>query len=99
MRFNYYRRDGTVCFGGVHQWAEEFQNADRTVAKTTVSDGKWISTVFLGLDHQFGDGHPLIFETMVFPSKDDMGELDCRRYSSEDEAKAGHEEMVKKWSE
>lgn len=27
----------------------------------------WVSTVLLGLDHQYGDGPPLIFETMVFP--------------------------------
>ena len=25
-----------------------------------------ISTVFLGLDHAFGDGPPMLFETMVF---------------------------------
>lgn len=26
----------------------------------------WISTVFLGLDHQWLDGPPLLFETMTF---------------------------------
>jgi hypothetical protein len=26
----------------------------------------WVSTVWLGLDHSFGHGPPLIFETMVF---------------------------------
>lgn len=27
----------------------------------------WVSTVFLGLDHSYGTGPPLLFETMVFP--------------------------------
>jgi len=51
----------------------------------------------MGLDHQYGEGPPLIFETMVFPSKDDMGELDMSRYSTEADAIAGHAAMVEKW--
>lgn len=50
----------------------------RRVAKTTVREPNrllwwlglrpdyWISTVFLGLDHSWNGGPPLIFETMVF---------------------------------
>jgi len=77
-------------------WAKRLES-DRRVAKTTLADGKWINTVWLGLDHGFGGGPPLIFETMVFPSKDDMGDLDCERYSTEAEAVAGHAAMVEKW--
>ena len=33
-------------------WAEWFERADRTVAKTEI-DGAMVSTVFLGLDHSF----------------------------------------------
>lgn len=41
------------------------------------------------------------YETMVFPANEDgvtdWVEVDFRRYSSEEEAKIGHEEIVNKW--
>lgn len=67
----------------------------KVVAQTTLPDGKWVSTVWLGLDHTFsGEGPPLIFETMVFPSKGDFSETYCERYSTLEEARAGHERIV-----
>ncbi len=51
-----------------------------------------ISTVFLGLDHRFGEGPPLLFETMVFGGKHHQ-EID--RYSTWDEAEKGHAKFVK----
>ena len=70
----------------------------RRVAETTVPDGTWISTVWLGIDHRFSEGPPLIFETMVFPQKGGtLDERDQVRYSTEVEALAGHEAMVVKW--
>jgi len=46
-----------------------------------------ISTVFLGLDHGWGTGPPLLFETMVFngPLHEDMD-----RYTTWAQAEAGH---------
>lgn len=52
-----------------------------------------VSTVWLGLDHSFGDGLPLIFETMVFAEGGSRDE-DCNRYASLKDAEAGHVEMV-----
>ncbi len=46
-----------------------------------------VSTVWLGLDHQFGDGPPLIFETMIFGGPHDQAQW---RYSTKQEAKEGH---------
>jgi hypothetical protein len=46
-----------------------------------------VSTVFLGLNHQYGDGPPLIFETMIFGGEHDEGQW---RYSTEAEALVGH---------
>ena len=72
-------------------WAEWFETADRDIAKTTIGD-VLVSTVFLGLDHSFGEpGPPILFETMVFG-----GELDQRmeRYSSLEDAMLGHERWV-----
>ncbi len=78
------------------KWANWFENADRIVAKTTVSPDAKVSTVFLGLDHRFGEGEPLLFETMVFGGKLDQ-EMD--RYSTWKEAEEGHAAMVKKVEE
>jgi hypothetical protein len=64
----------------------------RRIAEDHV-DLYWISTIWLGLDHSFGSGPPLIFETMVFLSgtPEDMG---MQRYATEDQARAGHEAIV-----
>ena|SRR6185436_8176985 len=77
-------------------WAKWFEKAwpARQVAHTDVTNEIMVSTVFLGLDHSFGfGGPPLLFETMVFGGPMDQ---EMERYSTWDEAKAGHEEMVQK---
>ena len=67
----------------------------RQVRHSTLLDGVRVSTVWLGQDHAWDGGRPLIFESMVF--KGDKSNLDCERYSTEEEAIAGHERMVEKW--
>ena len=64
-----------------------------TLFKDILEDGTKISTVWLGLNHQFGNGPPLIFETMVFGGKYD-GEQE--RYSTLEEAQNGHKIMLDK---
>jgi hypothetical protein len=91
----YYRRDGTPC--DMKEWAE-YMRRDRRVAYNELQNGLRVSTVYLGLDHSFDGPAPLIFETMVFPLVG-YGDLDCRRYSTEEQAKAGHAEMVEKWKQ
>jgi hypothetical protein len=69
----------------------------RRVAATQVGP-YWVSTVWLGIDHAFGGGPPLIFETMVFATSDAVRglgpDLECQRYSTEAEALQGHEDTV-----
>ena len=66
------------------------------VALTEFDDGSSVSTVWLGLNHQWDDDKaPLIFETMIFHSED--SEELCWRYSTEAEALAGHERAVLDW--
>jgi hypothetical protein len=73
-------------------WAEAFESNARQVARTEVAPGIEVSTVFLGLDHNHGGkGPPLLFETMTF---DDYEGGDCWRWSTWDEALAGHEMAV-----
>ncbi len=72
------------------EWARSFETADRKVAFTEIGDIR-ISTVFLGLDHSYGDGPPLWFETMTFGGEHD-NEQD--RYTTLEEAMRGHDRMV-----
>lgn len=59
----------------------------RRVARTDVGEFS-VSTVWLhGIDHGFGDGPPVIFETMVFGGKWDQ---EMARYCTEEEAMRGH---------
>ena len=67
-------------------------NDKRRVAETTIGD-YWVSTVFLGFDHNWGDGAPVLFETMIFPSGI-MGAEYQERYCTWDEAEAGHQRAV-----
>lgn len=75
------------------KWARQFESSNRVVKKSYPADHVEVSTVFLGLDHSFGDGPPLIFETLVFggPLADEM-----ERYSTHREALAGHDAMVER---
>jgi hypothetical protein len=73
------------------KWARWFEDADRLVARTEVGSVV-VSTVFLGLDHRmFGDGPPLLFETMVFTQHEGTA---CWRCSSWLEAEAQHARAV-----
>ena len=72
------------------KWAKWFETAKRHVAQDDIG-GVSVSTVFLGIDHAWGSGRPVLFETMIFG-----GPLDQKqeRYSTWEEAEAGHAEMV-----
>ena len=58
-------------------------------------DDAHVSTVFLGLDHNWAfPGEPrALFETMIFGGEFDQWQ---RRYATWDEARAGHEDWVKR---
>ena len=85
-------------------WMEE-NRLKRRLAKTVFEEKYEISTVFLGLNHRFGEGDPLLFETMTFgyhkKAKEFFGlkfhklEVDwggdyMHRYSTYDDALGGH---------
>jgi hypothetical protein len=96
---DYYGRDGLPITQ--EQWVASFgdRGSKRVAFDEVVLDGVQldVSTVWLGLDHAFRfDGRPhvpLIFETMVF-SGSEVFEDFCWRYSSEEEARRGHERVV-----
>ncbi|MEJ6847522.1 hypothetical protein V3589_15040 [Sinorhizobium fredii] len=90
-------------------WARWYEEADRHVAET-FTELFWVSTVFLGIDHNFWDrGPPILFETMVFENKPHLMEIfgklreihskhdgECWRYATWDDAEAGHNAVVKR---
>ena len=81
----------------LEKWAEWFETAERTVFRDEVG-ASVVSTVFLGLDHNFSEsGPPLLFETMVFTDGD--GGTDERRCSTWIEAEAQHKRVVAELTE
>ena len=75
-------------------WGRWIEDNDRQVAEDFVTFKDVtvrVSTVFLGLDHNFGDGPPILYETMVFEGENDQ---DQYRYGSREEALAGHEAVL-----
>lgn len=58
-------------------------------------DNYRISTVDLGIDHSFGFGKPLYYETMIFNSEEENKFEDYQeRYSTKDEAIIGHNKTI-----
>lgn len=102
MSFNrhmMYILEGTkvVPTDDMNAWGTMFSSPTRVVAKSSeMIDGERIeiSTVFLGMDHNFGDGPPLVFESMVFGGEH-QGE--CRRCATWDEAVLLHREMCQEY--
>lgn len=73
------------------KWAKWFEKAERHIGNDDIGDIH-ISTVFLGIDHSFGLGPPLLWETMIFGGKHDQFQ---ERYSTRAKAIAGHARAVK----
>lgn len=86
----------------VRKWAEDFEG-NRRIKSDKLAHGTMVSTVFLGLDHNFGgddgdpDYRPVVFETMVFGPPLWIGAWNQyqTRYSSYEEAVAGHAAVMK----
>jgi hypothetical protein len=97
----YFRRDGTPYTGerAVFEWAHDFEDAAKCiVAQESLSDGKWVSTVWTGLPTNPNAERKLIFETAVFSAHPpDADIIDQDRYATELEALQGHNRLVGKW--
>ena len=93
MKFYILAADGrTPVEVDVLTWGEWFSTADRTLQRTDIRGGI-VSTVFLGLDHNWSlRGAPVLWETMVFA--DGVDDVASERYRSYEDAAAGHAAMV-----
>lgn len=71
-------------------WVIWMMQADRRLASDTIGSYQ-ISTIFLGLDHNWGGGEPHLFETMIF---NDVGSIYCNRCATWDEAEQQHRRAI-----
>lgn len=92
----YYDRQGKPMT--LDEWSQRFEDSEgRRIGYDLIDDRYLVSTVWLGLDHNWDpNGPPLIFETMVFDETSEQPSLDlaCYRYTTETEAREGHAEVV-----
>ena len=80
--------DGRTPVGtnNLTEWGQWFQQGKRKVARHRKARTV-VSTVFLGLDHGYCGGPPILFETMIFGGPHDQYQ---ERYCTWDEAVRGH---------
>ncbi len=81
-------------------WGRFFEDRflDRLVAQETIGS-TFLSTVFLGIDHNWGVGRPILFETMAFPipAPGQFASQEAEvveRWSTWAEAEAGHKMLA-----
>ena len=86
---SYYILEGKTIksVDNIIKWAKWFETANRHINFTEVTDKVRVSTVFLGIDHSFGSGIPILFETMIFGGEHDQYQ---ERYATYKEAEEGH---------
>ena len=80
-----------VMCANIIEWAEKMKSVNCRVALDETKKIK-VSTVFLGMDHNWGEGPPLLFKTMIFGGKNDEYQ---ERYSTWEEAEEGHKKACK----
>ena len=108
-KLSYYILNGKrVEKTNLREWGKFFETRERIIKQETLPNGYWISTVFLGLDHNFSGGRPLLFETMAFKPRfatAKIGDKDYNlreevamdRYFTYKQAEEGHQKMVDEW--
>lgn len=82
-----------ILVDSVEAWSKNFSGKDRIVIQTQ-GDGWLVSTVFLGIDYRWGEGPPLLFETMLFAKFPEMIDSDCLRASTYAEALENHNDIL-----
>jgi len=76
----------------IRAWAKWFEEPANRVVKQDHIGETFVSTVFLGIDHNWLGGTPILFETMIF---DSPLEIESQwRYHTWDEAEAGHQKVT-----
>ena len=78
------------------EWARWFEVGKNKIIKQEIIKGQHVSTVFMGIDHNFSThgGTPILFETMIFKGKGKYKDYQDR-YSTYKEALEAHSKLVK----
>lgn len=90
-RFVLNERGDAVAEPDLMKWGAWMETAERHLALDKLPNGAKVSTVFLGLDHSFDEGVPILWETMIFGGQHDQEQW---RYATRDEALKGHKKAV-----
>ena len=95
-RFILNNHDPVVC-EDLNTWARWMETPERLVQDTKLIDSVHndvrVCTAFLGVDVNFGDGEPILFETVVFGGPHDW---ELYRYRTWEEAEQGHAAIVER---
>ena len=83
----YDRKGHLITF---EQWGELLTEDYKRVGLDKYEGGVVVSTVWLGINHAYGGGKPMIFETMVFGPEGYQYQEACMRYATEAQAIMGH---------
>lgn len=90
-RYAILSENGDIIGCDLFTWADSSENGYRLIKQEDLANGYWISTVFLGLDHNYSlNGPPRWFETMIFSYGPPYAAILCGRYSTLQEALEGH---------
>jgi hypothetical protein len=87
------RRDGDfkIGCGKLIKWARKNIHTNRRIDLTVVPPDIEVSTVFLGINHDFRYRTPVLFETMIFGGEYDRMQW---RYTTIKKARQGHRNAV-----
>jgi hypothetical protein len=87
------RREGDfkIDHGKLMKWARKRIDTYKRIDYTDISPDIYVSTVFLGINHNFRYTTPILFETMIFGGEYDRAQW---RYTNIKEARRGHREAV-----
>lgn len=97
----YFNRKGEAI--DMMTWAKLHADRDYVAVAQHWVRGWMVSTVWLGINHRFfGDGPPVIFETMIFAPGDEDPRISAtaqfdeyrERYATETAAQAGHDRAL-----
>ncbi len=74
------------------RWGEWFETSDeqRRVGATDIGEAH-VSTVFLALNHNWSEGMPILYETMIFGGEHDLAQW---RWHTWEDAERGHAAVV-----
>lgn len=72
-------------------WGKWHEAGKNIIRKSKLPGAIKVSTIFLGMDHSFGAGQPILFETMIFGGTHNHYQ---ERYRTFEGAIAGHKRAI-----